>query len=101
MQKKRASTKKKKKTQPNDEDIMSEQSKIKSGRWTNAVQLALRRKKDKMQLGWHLLEDTNRCKVMTYAFIYYYDNLKNCFKISTDITSYTVSDLTWDFIEDY
>ena len=75
--KKRASTKKKKKTPQNDEDIMSEQSKVKSGRWTNAVQLALRRKKDKMQLGWHLLEDTNRCKVMTYAFIYYYDNLKN------------------------
>jgi hypothetical protein len=56
--KKRASMKKKKKGGPqNDEDVLSEQSKIKSGRWTNAVQLALRRKKDKMQLGWHLLED--------------------------------------------
>lgn len=38
---------------------------------------------------------------MTYSFIYFYDNLKNCFKISTDITSYTVSEMTWDFIEEY
>lgn len=38
---------------------------------------------------------------MTYAFMYYYDNLRNCFKISTDITSYTVSELSWDFIEEY
>jgi hypothetical protein len=54
-----------------------------------------------MQLGWHFLEDTNRCKVMTFSFMYHYDNLKNCFRISTDPNSYTISEMSWDFIEQY
>lgn len=47
------------------------------------------------------MEETNKCKVMTFAFMYHYDNLKGCFRISTDVNSYTVSELSWDFIEQY
>ena len=43
----------------------------------------------------------DRCKFITYQFIYSYDNQKGCFRIHNDIQSYTVSELIWDFIEEY
>ena len=63
--------------------------------------MAMKKKKDRMQMGWHFLEDTDKCKVMTYQFMYYYDNIKQVFKVTTDLKSYTVGYMTWDFIEEY
>uniref|UniRef100_A0A7S3CJR8 Uncharacterized protein n=1 Tax=Strombidium rassoulzadegani TaxID=1082188 RepID=A0A7S3CJR8_9SPIT len=62
------------------------------------------RKKDKMQLGWHFLTDssgTDRCKFVSYHFLYQYDNLKGCFRLLSDVDSYTVGEMVWDFIEEY
>ena len=52
-------------------------------------------------MGWHFLEDIDKCKVMMYQFMYYYDNINGLFKVTTDLKSYTVGDMTWDFIEEY
>ena len=53
-------------------------------------------------LGWQLL-DSDRCTIYTFNFIYHFDISKNKprFKILTDRNSYIVSDLIWEYIDEY
>jgi len=43
----------------------------------------------------------NSCLVKSYHFLYYYDHFMKKFIIKSSLNSYTVSELSWDFIEDY
>ncbi len=53
-------------------------------------------------LGWQLL-DADRCQIYSFNFIYHFDINKNKprFKILTEKNSYIVSDLIWEYIEEY
>jgi len=37
----------------------------------------------------------------TYQFLYVYDCKKQIFKVVSDIDSYNITELSWDYIEEY